>query len=81
MRKLWEFEDQGSPYGVDSPIWSPDGRWIAFIMGHDPLTTGSVFAIRPSGGGLRLIMRPITDCLPCSYDPYLGVLSWQALRP
>jgi Tol biopolymer transport system component len=82
LRKIWEFEDQyaGRFAGVSSPVWSPDGRWIAFIATFDPITTGSVFAIRPRGSGLRLIMRPIKDCLPCSYDPYLGGLSWQALR-
>jgi Tol biopolymer transport system component len=82
LRKIWEFEDQyaGRFAGVSSPIWSPDGRWIAFIATFDPITTGSVFAIRPRGSGLRLIMRPIKDCLPCSYDPYLGGLSWRALR-
>ena len=82
LRKVWEFEDQySSRYaGVSSPVWSPDGRWIAVIKTFNPISSGSVVAIRPGGSGLRLIMRQIGDCLPCSYEPDLGGLSWQALR-
>ena len=82
LRKVWQFKNQDAFYeGVLSPTWSPDGRWIAFIKILDPIDSGSVFAIRPSGGGLRLIMRGIADCLPCLDDPELEALSWQALRP
>jgi Tol biopolymer transport system component len=81
LRKVWEPKDRySSTGGVNSPVWSPDGRWIAFIRSSEPLATGSVLAVRPSGSGFRLIMRPIEDCRRCSYDPYLGGLSWQALR-
>jgi Tol biopolymer transport system component len=35
----------------DSPAWSPDGRWIAFIR------TGDVWIIRPDGTGAQRITR------------------------
>ena len=82
LRKVWQFEDQYSHLyaGVSSPVWSPDGRWIAFIKTFDPISNGSVFAIRSSGSGLRLIMRQIRYCRPCSYNPNLDGLAWQPLR-
>jgi dipeptidyl aminopeptidase/acylaminoacyl peptidase len=81
LRRVWQSENRYYPDDVSSPIWSPDGRWIAFIKSADPVTSGSVFAIRPTGGGLRLLMRRMTDCVRCDYEPQLGALSWQALRP
>ena len=37
----------GSPVPADkgcrhdyNPVWSPDGRWIAFLRGQPPATTG-----------------------------------------
>lgn len=49
---------------IDSPIWSPTGRLIAF--GNDPDTGGGTFEINADGSGLRRL----------STTPY-PELSWQ----
>lgn len=36
---------------VQSPEWSPDGKWIAFIGGE--LDPDEIMAVRPDGSGLR----------------------------
>ncbi len=53
-RKLLAAED---PEKALSPIWSPDGRWIAYLRGRESQTEGGQFdrtaaiEIRPAGGG------------------------------
>lgn len=35
------------------PVWSPDGRWIAFFSPPGGGGTGSIYVVRPDGTGLR----------------------------
>ena len=78
VRKIWTNRQESSPY---DPIWSPDGRWIAFIAGSDhSYYTGPVYLIRPSGEGARVRMRE-PGCWFCSDgDADFDQLAWQALR-
>jgi dipeptidyl aminopeptidase/acylaminoacyl peptidase len=39
------------PGGDDTPVWSPDSRWIAFIS--DRRGNWDIFVIHPDGSGLR----------------------------
>jgi Tol biopolymer transport system component len=82
LRKLAEFDNYSVDYwGASSPTWSPDGRWIAFIKGSEPPYTGHVYAVRPSGGPLRLLIPMLADCGPCFGSPNFGALDWQPRRP
>jgi len=45
----------------DSPVWSRDGKWIAFTRGG---SRGSIWLIRPNGTGLRRITSRRTDGHP-----------------
>jgi dipeptidyl aminopeptidase/acylaminoacyl peptidase len=78
LQKVWEFKGEYEQYfPAESPTWSPDGRWIAFIESAE-----RVYAIRPSGGKPRLLMGGVVNCRPCSvsYDPNISALAWQPLR-
>jgi len=48
--------------GVMTPVWSPDGKLIAFVsynlFGHSPMTTTHVWVVLPDGQGLRKIILP-----------------------
>ena len=33
-----------------NPVWSPDGQWIYFVRGVEPVSEMDVWRIRPSGG-------------------------------
>jgi TolB protein len=82
LQRLRQFENYYVDYwGAASPTWSPDGRWIAFVKTGEPPYSGPVYAVRPSGDGLRMLMGAITGCRPCFYSPNFGTLAWQALRP
>jgi len=35
------------------PVWSPDGRWIAFRSDRDG--TWAIYVVRPDGSGLRRV--------------------------
>jgi len=62
LRKLAAFDNCSVDcWGASSPTWSPDGRWIAFIKGNEPPYTGHVYAVRPSGGRLRLLMPKVSN--------------------
>jgi dipeptidyl aminopeptidase/acylaminoacyl peptidase len=71
---LAELKD--SEFGIHSPSWSPDGRWISFgtfsVGGHSPLTTTHTWIVDSSGGQMQMIKLP---------DPYGkfsdGVIKWQ----
>src|ERR1035438_3263073 len=70
---------------VLSPIWSPDGRWIAYLRGReDPMLGGQVeraaaVEIRPAGGGPAHRVVPGAS-LPASTSLYCmhgrGCLGW-----
>ena len=45
----------GTDYGGD-PLWSPDGRLIAFDEGTDPPT--DVYVINANGGSARRLTHP-----------------------
>jgi hypothetical protein len=33
--------------GIDSPSWSPDGRWIAYVNGEDAVLKNGLWIVRP----------------------------------
>jgi DNA-binding winged helix-turn-helix (wHTH) protein/Tol biopolymer transport system component len=68
-----------------SPVWSPDGRWIAYLRGREDERLGGQFnraasiEIRPAGGGPARTVVP-GAILPQSTSLYCmhgrGCLSW-----
>jgi Tol biopolymer transport system component len=59
--------------GVMSPVWSPDGRLVAFVRynlaGHSPMTTTHVWIVRSDGRGAREVMLPKPNQRFSTYDP------------
>jgi Tol biopolymer transport system component len=51
--------------GSGAPAWSPDGKWIAILVGPD----GDLELVRPRGGAPRIVLR---GCGPCT----LSERSW-----
>lgn len=46
--------------GLEHPDWSPDGRWISFNIAPEAVdgpARGSVMAVHPNGGSLRILRR------------------------
>jgi Tol biopolymer transport system component len=41
-----------SPYDDESPVWSPDNRWIAFLSGQEN-GRGALYLVPPLGGAIR----------------------------
>lgn len=76
LRKLWEGRTGVEPM---SPTWSPDGRWIAFIRSNNGYGQ-SVWVVRPSGRGLRMLMPAFPDCRSCFKGLGFGSIAWQPLR-
>jgi Tol biopolymer transport system component len=70
---------------IFSPVWSPDGRWIAYLRGRENPMEGGQFdrgagiEIRPAGGGpARTVVSgaslPVSTSLYCMHGR--GCLSW-----
>lgn len=50
------------------PLWSPDGRWIAFVRG--PVNgQQEVGLVRPDGSGLHIVAGVLTSDNPLSWSP------------
>ena len=69
--------DGGEPVNVSQspaydgwPTWSPDGRWVVFASNRDRIAfTGQIYAVSPSGQGLRrLTAGPLSRAQP-SFHP------------
>jgi Tol biopolymer transport system component len=76
LRRLWAGRGDVEPV---SPTWSPDGRWIAFIKSFSGYGR-SVWVVRPSGRGLRMLTPPLPDCRSCFKGLNFGSIAWQPLR-
>jgi Tol biopolymer transport system component len=59
--------------GVMSPVWSPDGKLIAFVSynlaGHSPMTTMNVWIVRSDGRGVKKVVLPRPNQRFSTYDP------------
>lgn len=53
-------------WGLDDlPVWSPDGKKIAFVSGRDVKCRGEIYVMNVDGGGLRRLTRNgLADALP-----------------
>ena len=41
--------EESDSAGIDSPRWSPDGRWIAYVNGEDAVLKNGLWLVRPDG--------------------------------
>src|SRR5208337_917102 len=57
----------GGPAHDSSPIWSPDGRLIAFAS--DRYGHYNVYVTSPQGGPVRRLTTYSTDAIPTSFTP------------
>jgi len=57
----------GGPAHDSSPVWSPDGRLIAFAS--DRYGHYDVFVTSPQGGSVRRLTTYSTDAVPTSFTP------------
>ncbi len=57
-----------------SPVWSPDGEWIAYLQGSEPVLsayTQNTIAVVPSRGGAARLVAP-------TLDRDVNALTWSA---
>ncbi len=61
-----------TPAAETSPVYSPDGKWIAMVVSDDPprWATNARIAIFPAGGGSPKL-------LPYSYDGQPNIAGWE----
>jgi Tol biopolymer transport system component len=56
--------------GLSSPVWSPDGEWIAFVSADRESGTGSIQRIRPDGADLETVATdPVDAAQGISWSP------------
>jgi Tol biopolymer transport system component len=61
--------------GLSNPVWSPDGKQIAFVEGTSddkdrPLIFyNTVLVMRPDGSHLRVLYGPTDDLLTVDWSP------------
>jgi dipeptidyl aminopeptidase/acylaminoacyl peptidase len=69
--------------GENSPRWSPDGKWIAFIAkrGTDPDAVAQVFLIASDGGEAQAVTTHATAVSNISWSPDGSVLYFRAPDP
>lgn len=60
-------EDANLRFG--SPIWSPDGSQIAFIVGEAGSSDASVQIVNSEGGQLQEVLGPISQIYELSWSP------------
>jgi hypothetical protein len=73
--KLWLFDPTAQTWTslfeyayIDPPIWSPDGKWLAFRV-QDGLGGEDVYVIQPDGAGLKNLTD--SENLPAEDKPYI----------
>lgn len=73
--KLWLFDPAAQTWTslfeyayIDPPIWSPDGKWLAFRV-QDGLGGEDVYVIQPDGNGLKNLTA--SEDLPADGRPYV----------
>ncbi|MCI0610589.1 MAG: hypothetical protein L0Z71_16205 [Anaerolineae bacterium] len=73
--KLWSFDPAAQTWTslfeyayIDPPIWSPDGKWLAFRV-QDGLGGEDVYVIQPDGTGLKNLTA--SENLPAEGRPYV----------
>ena len=54
--------------GIDSPSWSPDGRWIAYVNGEDAVLKNGLWLVRPDGKRLHRLAAGSVDDIAWSPD-------------
>ncbi len=63
-----------------SPIWSPDGRWIAYLRNEAPKEglMSTAVEVRPAGGGPARTLAPGSSLPqhPAGWSPWWGAAVW-----
>ncbi len=84
---LWLFSTTGEkarqltshPARDGNPVWSPDGRWIAFTSKREGDEDNQIYIISPTGGEARRVTRMATGVSGLRWFPdshRLAFISW-----
>jgi Tol biopolymer transport system component len=60
--------EESDSAGIDSPSWSPDGRWIAYVNGEDAVLKNGLWLVRPDGKRLHRVAAGSVGNLAWSPD-------------